>query len=132
MSKENAKKLIAELQTNEELKAKIKGITDPAQLVKIAADAGYDVTAEELIEADRKQRAEQAANTDEKLSIDDLEGAAGGAAWRSEDAPDGHEMGCFWSYHGYSYQQENGLWCNQAHYCNSSYESKPDDIRDCH
>ena len=29
MSKKTAKKLIAELQTNEELKAKIEGITDP-------------------------------------------------------------------------------------------------------
>jgi len=36
MSKETAKKLIAELQTNEELKAKIAGITAPAEMVKKA------------------------------------------------------------------------------------------------
>ena len=45
MSKETAQKLITELQTNKELKAKIKGITDTEQLVKAAVDAGYDVTA---------------------------------------------------------------------------------------
>ena len=44
MSKESAKKLISELQTNEELKAKIAGITDPAELTKKAVEAGYDVT----------------------------------------------------------------------------------------
>ena len=42
MSKESAKKLIAELQTNEELKAKIAGITDIAELTKKAVEAGYD------------------------------------------------------------------------------------------
>jgi len=44
MSKETAKKLIAELQTNEDLKAKVAGITDPTELLKIANEAGYDVT----------------------------------------------------------------------------------------
>ena len=44
MSKEIAKKLIAELQTNAELKAKIAGITDPAEMVKKACrryERGY-------------------------------------------------------------------------------------------
>ncbi|MBR6940149.1 MAG: hypothetical protein IKH65_05050, partial [Clostridia bacterium] len=39
MSKESAKKLIGELQTNEAMKAKVQGITDPAALVKAAVDA---------------------------------------------------------------------------------------------
>ena len=94
MSKESAKKLIAELQTNEELKAKIAGITDIAELTKKAVEAGYDVTEAELIEAEKEQRAAQAAKTDDKLSMDDLEAAAGGDFWRGDDAPDGHEIGC--------------------------------------
>ncbi len=53
MSKETAKKLIAELQTNEELKAKVNGITDPGQLVKAAVDAGYYVTLDEVAEAEK-------------------------------------------------------------------------------
>ena len=57
MSKDTAKKLIAELQTNEELKAKVHGISDPALLAKSAVDAGYDVTVEELIGAEKEFRA---------------------------------------------------------------------------
>ena len=60
MSKETAKKLIAELQTNEELKAKIAGITEPAEMVKAAVEAGYDVTLEDLLEAEKEYRAETA------------------------------------------------------------------------
>ena len=116
MSKENAKKLIAELETNAELKAKVSGITDAAQLVKIAVDAGYDVTAEELIEADREHRAEQAKNTDEKLSLDDLEAAAGGVSGNGETASDGHEMGCDVSYHWRGYSEEHNEWCNNEFY----------------
>ena len=117
MSKEIAKKLISELQTNEELKAKIAGITDIAELTKKAVEAGYDVTEAELVEAEREQRAAQAAKTDEKLSLDDLEAAAGGALWGGEDAPDGHEMGCSLSYHYYDWQEENGIWCSKSWYC---------------
>lgn len=67
MSKETAKKLIAELQTNDELKAKVQGITDPVQLVKAAVEAGFDVTAEEMTEAEKEFRAEQVRKT--KLSV---------------------------------------------------------------
>ncbi len=72
MSKENAKKLIEELQTNEELKSKVQGITYPAQLVKAAADASYDVTAEELTEVEKEFRTEQARKT--RLSENELFG----------------------------------------------------------
>ena len=116
MSKETEKKLINELQTNEELKAKVKGITDPAQLLKIAVDAGYDVTVEEMIEAEKEKRAEQARNTDEKLSLDDLEAAAGGVSGNGETASDGHEMGCDVSYHWRGYSEEHNEWCNNEFY----------------
>ncbi len=53
ISKETAKKLISELQTNEELRAKIEGITVPAELTKKTVEAGYDVTLDELLEAEK-------------------------------------------------------------------------------
>ena len=62
MSKEIAKKLIAELQTNEELKAKIVGIEDRTELVKKAVEMGYDVTLDELMEAEKEYRKEFAEN----------------------------------------------------------------------
>ena len=117
MSKESAKKLISELQTNEELKAKIAGITDVAELTKKAVEAGYDVTEAELIEAEKEFRKAQAAKTDEKLSLDDLEAAAGGMFYKGEEAPDGHEMGCLSSYHGKDWSKENNIWCKLEYYC---------------
>ena len=130
MSKEIAKKLIAELQTNEELKAKITGITDPAELTKKAVEAGYDVTEDELIEVEKEQRAAQAEKTDEKLSLDDLDAVAGGMYWTGEDAPDGHEMGCFWSYYGHTDCSSRGWWCKWDYYCTGSSFDK-DDNRLC-
>ena len=124
MSKESAKKLIAELQTNEELKAKIAGITDVAELTKKAVEAGYDITEAELIEAEKEFRTAQAEKTDEKLSLDDLEAAAGGGWGDGEDAPDGHELGCALSYHQHDYQIENNIWCNRFSYCNSNYQEQ--------
>ena len=87
MSKEIAKKLIAELQTNEDLKAKIAGITDPAEMAKKSVEAGYDVTLAELVEAEKEYRAETAKKSDE-LSADELEGAAGGGFWHGENNKD--------------------------------------------
>ena len=111
MSKETAKKLITEVQTNEELKAKIEGITDRSELMKIAAESGYDVTMEEFEEAEREYRRERARGTDEKLSFDDLEAVAGGACNQSQDAPDGHEMGCNSSYYSEEDCYEKGYYC---------------------
>ena len=116
MSKETAKKLIAELLENEELKAKIAGITDKDEIVKKAVEAGYDVTLEEMLEADSEYRTETAAKTDaasEELSLDELERAAGGKLWHGENARDGHELGCAASYHGMDYSQEANDWCNR-------------------
>ncbi len=114
MSKETAKKLIAELQTNEELQAKIAGITDKDELVKKAVEAGYDVTLEEMIEAEHEFRAEMAQKSDE-LTADELEGAAGGDMWMSDDARDGHEIACKTSYHGEGYQKEKSDWCSKRY-----------------
>ena len=118
MSKETAKKLISELETNEELGAKVAGVTDPEELLKIALGSGYDVTMEELIEAEKESKRDKATETDKKLSFDDLEAVAGGAAWWGEDASDGHEMGCDICYHKRGYSEENDEWCMSRFYRN--------------
>ena len=117
MSKETARKLITELQTNEELKAKVKGITDPGQLLKIATESGFDVTMEDLVEAEKEYRNTLAKNTDETLSSEDLEAAAGGSFWFGEGASDGHEMGCTACYHGNDWSVENGSYCTSSWFC---------------
>ena len=123
MSKETAKKLIAELQTNEELKAKIAGIEDKDELVKMANEAGYDVTLEEMTEAEKEFRAEMAQKSDE-LSADELEAAAGGKWSDHEDAKDGHELNCLASYHDYGYQKDNNEWCKDRFYCAEKNEGR--------
>ena len=125
MSKETAKKLIAEMQTNEELKAKIAGITDPAEMVKKAASAGYDVTLGEMLEAEKEYRAEMAKRADE-LSADELEGAAGGILWSSEENKDGKEFNCIYCNLSEEYQVDNKEWCNKVYTCEQNYkEQKP-------
>ena len=116
MSKETAKKLIAEMQTNEELKAKIVGITDPAEMAKKAVEAGYDVTLAELVEAEKEYRAETAKKSDE-LSADELEGAAGGGFWHGENNKDGKEFGCNICNLDEEYQRTNREFCQHDHYC---------------
>ena len=125
MSKETAKKLIAELQENEEIKAKIAGITDPAEMVKKAVEAGYDITLEELTEAEREYKAEMAKRADE-LSADELEGAAGGIFWSSEENKDGKEFNCIYCNLNEEYQVDNKEWCNKVYTCEQNYkEQKP-------
>ena len=123
MAKETAKKLIAELQTNEELRAKVKGITDRAEMVKIAVEAGYDVTLEELTEAEREYKAEMAKRADE-LSADELEGAAGGIFWSSEENKDGKEFNCIYCNLNEEYQVDNKEWCNKVYTCEQNYKDQ--------
>ena len=86
----------------------------------VVIEMGYDVTLDELVEAEKKFKTEKAKKT--KLSVEELDAVAGGAVWKGEDAPDGHEMGCEISYHHYSYQEETGTWCNTNYYCEQNYE----------
>ena len=128
MSKEIAKKLIAELQENEELKAKIAGINDPAEMVKKAVEAGYDVTLEEMTEAEKEFRAELAQKSDE-LTAEELEAAAGGLYddLLNDDAPDGHELFCIASYHDTGYSEDNNIWCTkQMKYFSDKDKKEPD------
>ena len=125
MSKETAKKLIAELQTNEELKAKIAGLTDREEMVKKAVEAGYDVTAEEMIEAEKEYRSEMAKKADE-LSEDELEGAAGGGWWQSEYNAEGKEYNCAVCNLYKRDQVEHNDWCQKEHFCSENYYTDPE------
>ena len=131
MSKETAKKLIAELQTNTELKAKIAGIEDKDELVKIAVQNGYDVTLEEMTEAEKEFRAELAQKSDE-LTADELEGAAGGGMWQAEDNKEGKEFRCTFCNLHYADQEKNNEWCQRNYFCASTYKihCKNDDYLD--
>ena len=120
MSKEIAKKLIAELQTNEELKAKIASITDPVEMVKEAVEAGYDVTIEEMLEAEHEYREEIAAKSDVQsveLTTDELEAAAGGQCWRAEYSKDGKEFGCAICNLNEEDQKKSGEYCKFEYFC---------------
>ena len=119
MSKEIAKKLIAELQTNEELNTKIVGIEDRAELVKKAVEMGYDVTLDELMEAEKEYRNSLAEKTAE-LSPEELESAAGGNLWQGENAPDGKELGCDICNYKYDEMKEKNYWCKDKYYCNGT------------
>ncbi|MBO6228986.1 MAG: Nif11-like leader peptide family RiPP precursor [Ruminiclostridium sp.] len=119
MSKEIAKKLIAELQTNTELKAKIAGIEDKDELVKIAVQNGYDVTLEEMTEAEKEFRAEMAQKSDE-LTADELEGVAGGGMWQAEDNKEGKEFRCAFCNLHYRDQADNNEWCQNNYFCNTT------------
>ncbi len=56
MSKETARKFISELETNEELRAKVYALKEPAEIAKTAAEKGFDVTLDELIEAEKEYK----------------------------------------------------------------------------
>lgn len=88
------KKVIDVLQTDENIKLVeelvASGKKEGEALVEIAAKLGYEVTAEELAKTFAEAR---------ELDDEDLEEVSGGMLWFGEDAPDGHEIGCFRFYY---------------------------------
>ena len=81
------------------------------------------ITAEELEQAVKAMR--QEAEEPKELTLDEMDKAAGGVWWTGEDAPDGHEMGCAISWHHYTYQKENNIWCNMSYYCDGKHQEAP-------
>ncbi len=74
------------------------------------------MTAEELSQAENELRHAAYSEAVVELGSDELDKVAGGAMWHGEDAPDGHEMGCFFAYHTRAYSEETGNWCKYLHY----------------
>ena len=114
---ENAKQFLEQVLKDEPLRARVRE-KEPAEVVSIARELGFDVTAEELEEAVQAMRQASASKERMKeLGPDELDDVAGGTCWVGEDAPDGHEMGCFIFYHQLAYSKENNVWCKEVYYC---------------
>ncbi len=83
LNKDENRKLVEELVKS--------GKKESEALVEVASKLGYEVTAEEL--------AKELASSRE-LDDEELEKVSGGALWFGDDAPDGHEVGCWVTYYG--------------------------------
>lgn len=126
MALENAGKFLERMMTDEALRARVAA-QEPAGVVEIAKELGFTVTVEELQAAEKElRRAPENGEKPVELDVNKMDKIVGGAGFLGEDAPDGHEMGCFAFYHHYNYQKENNIWCNKAYYCNHSYQIEPD------
>ena len=88
-------------------------------ILRLLAGSGY-MTVEELEEAMKALR-QAAMQEPEELSLGEMDKAADGTFWGSEDAPDGHEMGCALTWHGYSWSKEKNIWCNKLFYCKGNH-----------
>ena len=125
MAFENAKKFLEQAMKDKALRARTAE-KEPAEVVAIAKELGFDVTAEELEEAVKAMR-KAAGEATKELSIDELGKVAGGIFWTGEDAPDGYEMGCFMTYHHRQWCADNNIWCKSTFYCTGSYTSDDPD-----
>ncbi len=90
---------------------------EPAEVAAIAGELGYEVTAAELTQAELALRLAPANREKSvELNVNDLAQVAGGMFWDGDDAPDGHEMGCFITYHQWWTCEENKWWCHNYYY----------------
>ena len=91
---------------------------------QVAPKLGFDITADEIragIAEMERQRREKASAGMETLPDEEVESATGGILWTGEDAPDGHELGCYMAYHGYTYQKDNDIWRSKEYCCDGRY-----------
>ena len=77
MSEEQLTALLAKIKEDAELQEKLKGASDLDAVLVIARDAGFDVSKADWLRYQAKQTIE--------LSDEELEGAAGGARWPTND-----------------------------------------------
>ncbi len=70
-----------------------EGLGKEEAAVKAAAKLGCELSADDLLKADKEGNPE--------LSEDELDAVSGGVFWLGDDAPDGHELTCIYAwYHG--------------------------------
>ena len=125
MALENAKKFLEQAMKDEALRARVSE-KEPEEVAAIAGELGFEVTAAELTQAELAlRRASAKGEENMELSVNDLDQVAGGDFWAGDDAPDGHEMGCAISWHHYTYQKENNIWCNMSYYCDGKHQEAP-------
>lgn len=109
---------------------------DQEGMLRYCAEAakrlGLDVTEAEIGEAiaevewERKKGTEALEQEIQKLSDEETAQVSGGAFWKNEDAPDGHEYDCFITYHGRNWQILQGYSCVSMHLCPSDVIFAPD------
>ena len=116
MALENAKKFLEQVMKDEALRARVSE-KEPGEVAAIAGELGFEVTAAELTQAELALRLAPANREKSvELNVNDLAQVAGGMCWDGDDAPDGHEMGCFITYHQWWTCEENKWWCHNYYY----------------
>ena len=115
MSMDHAKQFLEKMMNDETLHKKVS-IEEPKRVAAIAAELGYEFTSEELERALKELR-NTTGQTPEKLSSEEMNLITGSGIWDGEDAPDGHEMGRFISYHRRDWSYENDIYCKQMYWC---------------
>ena len=133
MSLDQAKKFLIQVMKEPALRERITDM-EPSEAAASAEELGFELTVEELLEAEKEFRAERSTESPVELEPDELDHVAGGGGtiggslhtdpsmlWRGEDAPDGHEMGCVLTYHNAAWQEKNNIWCQKEFYCNGAY-----------
>ena len=116
MALEKAKEFLKNAMTDESLRRKIASM-QPDEIAAVAEEAGFEVTADELEKAEHDlRRGLEDGEKPVELDKDELDKIAGGEYWEGDDAPDGHEMGCYIFYHRIDYAKETGIECTNHYY----------------
>ena len=123
MSKSEAKRLLEDALANEELLVKLQEMS-LEKAAEAACGLGYDLTADELAAELEEYRAAKAEEPVELLEgeLDQVAGGGDGIFGDTEEAPDGHDMGCFLTYHGKAWSHENNTWCRRNYYCYTKWD----------
>ena len=114
MANNKAAEFLNKVLSDEKLKAQLADKSS-AQAAEVAAELGYNVTAEEIAAAEKELRKQNSPEVVE-LDLDDMDKAAGGKMWLAENASDGHEMGCILFYHDHQYSMQHNEWCKSEYF----------------
>ena len=107
----NFRQLTEDMKQNPELSEKVEELDHKlrknyyASMISALADLGYHVTESELLQ--KKEFG--------KLDEETLSDVSGGTFWLGDDAPDGHEIGCFLSFTYYGFADEYCYAMNGRH-----------------
>ena len=137
MAIEKVKELLKTVGTDPEAQKALQQMDKSADMegiIRYFAEAaqrlGFDLTEEEIregfqaVETERRKKTADASEEIVDLPDDEMGYASGGAFWEGEEAPDGHEMGCFLTYHNRAWQEAFGIWCEKMYYCNANIDAK--------
>ena len=137
MAIEQAKELLKAIRTDPKAKELLGDAAEPRSeeemirlCAKLAPNLGFDVSEidiREALAATEQERLNRTAAGVQMVSDEDVANATGGDAvgafWQGEDAPNGHEMGCLFTYYDFDWQRDNSVWCKSEYYCNEAHIS---------